>query len=291
VSADPLRYTWEQFHSMVLSRGGNDEDARWLWELHHPPTGGETVGPQRSYRSTSGDNFILGPDEEIDCLWGHGETILWAAGEPLLICGPDGCGKTTIAQQLALARMGLGNNVLGYPVEKTDKRLVYLAADRPRQAKRSWKRMVEHEEAEFLRDHLTVISGGVALPDIPAICADLDAGTVVIDTLSAVAPGDLSTDQVGLDIYHALQSLVAASVEVLVLHHPRKQGEHRRGLEEVHGSRWITAPCGSILLLSRSRKPFMRHVKSPANPAPGIEIEHDHRIGRSRAERVYENSD
>ena len=43
----------------------------------------------------------------IPALWGVGESVLWAAGEPLKIVGHQGVGKTTIAQQLALHRLGL----------------------------------------------------------------------------------------------------------------------------------------------------------------------------------------
>ena len=55
----------------------------------------------------------------IPALWGIGEPVLWAAGEPLMIVGHQGVGKTTIAQQLALHRLGLRHGgFLGLPVEQ-----------------------------------------------------------------------------------------------------------------------------------------------------------------------------
>jgi replicative DNA helicase len=281
----------EQFAEMCLAGGASPDDVAYLWGIHQQNSDTETK-PIRSYHSSSGDRFILDPDDGLDCLWGEGDTILWAAGEPLLVCGPDGSGKTTIAQQLALARMR-GGVFFGYRVEQDEKRLVYLAADRPRQAKRSWRRMVQDEDSDLLRDRLTVLSGSIQLGDIPEIASELDAGTVVIDTLGAVSPGDIGTDACGLAIYHTLQGLVANGVEVLLLHHTRKQGEHWRGLQEVHGSRWITACLGSVLLLGGkpgTHKTFMRHVKQPASPAPHMEIHHDHRHGKSYAE-IWQRQD
>ena len=40
-------------------------------------------------------------------LWGDGNKLLWVRGQGLMICGPQGVGKSTMAQQLMLARMGL----------------------------------------------------------------------------------------------------------------------------------------------------------------------------------------
>ena len=52
-----------------------------------------------------------------EAVWGHGEEILWARGQSLILAGPDGVGKTTVAGNVIEARLGLGpGTVLGLPV-------------------------------------------------------------------------------------------------------------------------------------------------------------------------------
>jgi Holliday junction resolvasome RuvABC ATP-dependent DNA helicase subunit len=46
-----------------------------------------------------------------------------------MLVGPDGVGKTTLAQQLALGQIGLRERVLGMRVETIDRPLLYIAAD------------------------------------------------------------------------------------------------------------------------------------------------------------------
>lgn len=64
-----------------------------------------------------GATFILDGPTEVQAVWGEGDQVAWAAGEPLLINGSTGVGKTTIAQQVALARLGLRSEVLGMAVK------------------------------------------------------------------------------------------------------------------------------------------------------------------------------
>ena len=68
---------------------------------------------------------------------------MWPTGEPFLIVGPDGSGKTTLAQQLVFALLEIGDGrVLGFPVTPADRGVLYLAADRPKQGARSmWRRI------------------------------------------------------------------------------------------------------------------------------------------------------
>ena len=51
-----------------------------------------------------GAAFALDAPTHVEAVWGDGSRVLWAQGEPLMIAGPDGVGKTTIGQQLTLAR-------------------------------------------------------------------------------------------------------------------------------------------------------------------------------------------
>src|SRR5512132_4363398 len=75
--------------------------------------------------------------ETIPAVWGDGERVLWPEGEGVMITGHQGVGKTTIGQQLVLHRIGLrAGDFLGLPVIKSDRPILYLAMDRPRQAAR-----------------------------------------------------------------------------------------------------------------------------------------------------------
>jgi hypothetical protein len=59
-------------------------------------------------RTLPGGDWILDAPTETPAVWGDPSgRVAWAEGEPLLIVGPEGVGKTTIAQQLVLARIGL----------------------------------------------------------------------------------------------------------------------------------------------------------------------------------------
>jgi hypothetical protein len=91
-----------------------------------------------------GGNFILDADPEPKALWGSSAKVLLSDGEALTIAGPQGVGKTTVAQQLALGRMGFEeyDRLFGFPIVPGQGRVLYLAMDRPKQAARSFRRMV-----------------------------------------------------------------------------------------------------------------------------------------------------
>lgn len=235
-----------------------------------------------SYGATSGSDFLL-DQQNYEPIWGADDKILWASGEPLMICGDDGTGKTTIAQQVALARL-FGDDVLGHPVETEPNQVLYIAADRPKQARRSLQRMVSADRFDEL-DRLTVLTKAPGIKDLTELAIAHGAGTVIVDTLGSVAT-NLGTDEGGMEVYHAIQEACAEGVEVLLLHHTRKRGEQLRGLDEVYGSRWLRAPCGSILVLSGhagAEKIWLRHLKQPDQPVGG-RVYHDHLRGRSYLE-------
>lgn len=224
---------------------------------------------------------------------GEGQQVLWPAGEPLLIVGPPGVGKTTTGQQLALERHGIGDgSLLGQPVQIEPRAVLYVAADRPAQAARSFRRMVGEGDRQAL-EYLKVWPGPLpfdltrspeALHDF---ASDLDAGTVVIDSLKDVAL-DLSKDETGSRVNLALQHCVANGIEVVALHHQRKSsGDNRtpRSLDDVYGSAWLTAGAGSVLLLwGQAGDPIIdvRHLKQPAEEFGPVSIVHDHETGTTR---------
>ena len=93
-------------------------------------------------------------------VWGDGEDILWAKGQALIIAGHDGTGKTTLAGNLARARLGVGDGmVLGLPVKPGDRNVLVLMMDRPMQAKANMARLFTEEDRDILRARLRVWEG------------------------------------------------------------------------------------------------------------------------------------
>lgn len=232
---------------------------------------------------------------ELASVWGAAGRVAWSSGEPLLIVGPQGVGKSTLLQQLVLRRLRGPGDVLGMPVVgHKDAPALYIAADRPRQIARSWRRMIEPADDQLLRDRLVVWTGPppfdiakeptALLTFIRSQCPD--ARTVAIDSLKDVAL-DLSKDEAGARVGHAMQEVIAAGIELVVNHHQRKgqQGQGKpRALADVYGSTWITACAGSVILLWG--KPGdtvvgLEHLKQPAEPIGPMKVLHQHDLGRS----------
>lgn len=234
--------------------------------------------------------FDAGADT-IPALWGKGDDILWAAGEPLIIAGPPGVGKTTLAQQAVLARCGIRPTFLGYPMEPTRRRVLYLASDRPRQAARSFARMVTEDDRELL-EHSLVVWKGPPPADLAKdthmlvkLAQEAGADTIALDSLKDMAI-KLSDDEVGAAVNQGIQRAVAEGIEVLALHHYRKrdQGNAKEPtqLDEMYGSTWIGAGAGSVLSLwGQAGDPvvMMRHLKQPAGEIGPYELVHDHNTG------------
>lgn len=249
-------------------------------------------GDGNGSRFVDGGTFILDIPEGVPAVWGEGEDVAWATGEPLLICGPPGTGKSTIAGQLVLARLGLAPKVLGMPVAPDDRRVLYIAADRPAQIARSFARMVGDEHREVLSDRLVVWRGPLPhdLAGQPRLLVDMarraGAGLVVIDSLKDVA-ADLTKDETGSRLNMAFQLTVAAGIDLAGLHHQRKaqQGAGKpKTLADVYGSTWITAGAGSVVLLwGDAGDPIVEltHLKQPAGTIGPLKVLHDHTAGTS----------
>jgi hypothetical protein len=243
-----------------------------------------------------GRSFVLDAPDHVPAIFGHDREVIWPEGEGLLICGPQGVGKTTLQQQLALRRAGvLDGELIGFPVEPDEKLTLYLALDRPRQISRSFKRMVTYAQEQQL-GRLVVWKGPlpfnlVKTPEtfvlfVQEIAAIIGTpiGTVCADSLKDMA-SPLSSDEVGAAINRALGGLIALEIEVSASHHQRKATSENKkptGLADVYGSMWITAGAGSVLLLwGDPGDPIveMTHLKQPADEVGPLELAHDHECG------------
>ncbi|MFE1104123.1 AAA family ATPase [Nocardiopsis alba] len=247
----------------------------------------------------TGGSFILDVPEKTPAVWGRDGDVLWAEGEALIVCGPNGVGKTTIAGQLLAGRLGLMTTVLGLPVQAGTGRVLYLAMDRPQQAARALRRLFTPESRPVLDERLVVWKGPPPkdLAQNPALlaqmCAHAGADTVVVDSLKDAAL-KLSEDEAGAGWNRARQAAITQGVQVLELHHPRKSGSDGAGtptLDSVYGSAWITAGAGSVVFLSGSAgDPVVKltHLKQPSEEVGPFQILHDHDTGTSA---LYDSTD
>ncbi len=276
-------------------------DAQYAEMLAQPGERSGTPAPKQAegtrQRLVTGGSFVLDQPSEVPALWGSGDRVVWARGESLMIVGPAGVGKTTLAQQVVIARLGLTSSVLDLPVVPTATRVLYLACDRPPQIARSLARMVRPCDRELLDDRLTVWKGPppqdlARHPDaLLGMARSAGADTVIVDSLKDVAL-NLVTDEGGAGYNNARQTALAAGIDLIELHHQRKAGSGLTArpttLSDVYGSVWLTAGAGSVLLVwGEAGDPVveLRHLKQPAEDVGPLQVIHDHAAGTSRVSR------
>ncbi len=243
--------------------------------------------------TADGGSFIFDTPDEPPAVWGEGESVGWAQGESLMICGPSGVGKTTLTVQLIEARMGLGPGiVLGAPVRPGTRKVLYLAMDRPPQVSRAMARLFREADRDVIADRLVVWKGPppydlAKRPDtLLRMCEQADADTVVVDSLKDGVL-KLSEDESGGGYNKARQMVLRAGVEVVEQHHQRKAGGDNKKpsrIDDVYGSVWITAGSGSVMVLwGEPGDPVVEliHLKQPAEPWGPWLVRHDHATGRS----------
>lgn len=207
----------------------------------------------------AGSFLFSGDADDLRMIWGPDGTPLWAHGESLMIVGPPGKGKSTLAQRLTFARIGLGAGALEYPVVDDGGRVLYLAMDRPNQVKRSMIRMVQPDDLATLNERMIVWRGPLPVDitleanrDWLADAADEEGvTTIVVDSLKDIVTRASDEEKSG-GYNMARQECLARGIEWVEIHHNRKSGTDNkkpRHLDDVYGSRMLTAGAGSVVSL------------------------------------------
>jgi replicative DNA helicase len=257
----------------------------------------EVSAPERSLssRAVDGATFLLDAPATVEAVWGRDEQVLWARGEPMMLVGPQGVGKTTLTQQLVKGLLGLQSDVLDFPVRPAQRVLLVLA-DRPAQARRSFARMVREQDRPVLEERLVVWQGplpfdlGLEPESFAPFVQSLGCDVVVIDSLKDVAV-DLSKDEVGSRVSRGIQLALAAGLEIAICHHQRKAttgNAKPKSLQDVYGSVWLTASCGSVLLLwgqPGDSLVQLSHLKQPQEEVGPLMLVHDHESGMTNVQR------
>lgn len=249
-----------------------------------------------------GGSFLFDIPAGTPAVWGEGTKVLWAEGQPFMISGPQGVGKTSDAGQLALGLAGVPGfeQLYGFPVRPLadGKKVLYLALDRPRQIAQCIRRMIPPEYRDLVADRIAFWQGAdlpFRILDSPGSLADWcienDVGAVVVDSLKDLA-GKLSDEEVGATLNRAFQTCVTSDVEVLVLHHSRKSNADNRRprtLDDVHGSGNLTRGLGSVVGLwgaAGDAEIELLQLKPPADLVGPLVVRRDHETGRSSVSRV-----
>lgn len=252
-------------------------------------------GPRRSWvsRMVSGGTFIYDQPPGIPAVWGERERVIWAEGEALMICGPQGVGKTTLTGQLLRGLIGISDDlVLGLPVADSGK-VLYLAMDRPRQISRSLRRTFTDTEREQVEERLVVLKGpppedvATNTGHLLNLAEDAEADVVIVDSLKDAALG-LSKDDVGAAYNRARQALLNSGRQVLELHHVTKaKRDGPLAIADIYGSTWLTSGAGSVVALDgHPGDPIVTfsHLKQPADDLGRMRLFHDQTTGTMTVE-------
>ena len=243
----------------------------------------------------AGGDFVFSVAEKPEPVWGDADVVAWSKGEYLLVNGPSGVGKTTLIQQVGLARIGLASSVIGMAVEPDDGKVLILALDRADQIARSLSRMVTEDQHAYLNERLVVWRRPLPvsiLKDreiVGVLAEELGCTTVIVDSLKDLAP-KLTEDEPGQAVKEALTLPCLDGIQVAALHHQRKKqqgGDKPKRLDDVYGSTWLTAGAGSVLLVwgePGDAVVELSHLKQPSTPVGPLTLLHDHDRGTTTVE-------
>ena len=248
----------------------------------------------------NGWDFVTKTGADKEPLWGTREQTAWAPGESLMIVGPPGVGKTSIAHQVVLARIGINQTALGMPVAPAG-RVLYLALDRPMQIARAMARTITPADEALLRERLVVWEGPLpaTLDREPDLLAELAvahrADTIVIDSLKD-AISTMVDDALAVAYNNARSRALREGVQIMDLHHQRKSGQEatrgqRPNLDRVYGSTWLTSGVGSVLFVNgEAGDPAVtvHHLKTVTGEVGPLDVIHDHVRGTSHVEDTFE---
>lgn len=235
-----------------------------------------------------------------DPVWGKGNQVPWARNQGFMIFGTDGTGKSTILQQIVLARLGVRDpDVLGFPVAQDDRSILYLALDRPAQIRESIERMVDLSDPtvyDCLDRRLTVIRGPVpfqcdenprAFVDWCLKLAGDDCGLVVVDSVKDMV-SNCNDPVAGSGFNDTMQLFIGKGIDFGCAHHNRKENAQNtkpRNLADVYGSRFLTAGMGAVVNIWKTddANRELTQLKSPyGNPFGPIEYADDYASGTSQ---------
>ncbi len=259
------------------------------WEVAQPADA-RSNGPEAEPRVgrpevVPGGSFIFDDGDPVPAKWGEDDAPLWADGESLFIVSPTGLGKTTLAQRVVLAQLGLSEpSVLGQPVKPIDGKVLYVAADRPRQIARSFRRMVSEYQRPELDERLVIRKGPLPFDIVrepwrlAVFVQSYGCSEVVVDSLKDIAP-QLSSDETGGAVNVAFQHCLASGIDVLAIHHNRKatsENPRPKALADVYGSAWLTSGAGSVVALwaPEAGSPIVEvhHLKQPAGEVGPLRV-------------------
>ena len=230
-------YTWDDDAGAFLTNAQRAaaDDAMFGSSRDDGDPGDDQDGGEPIWASAiiDGLTWIESGSPTIEPLWGNEGGIPAARLQPTTIAAASGAGKTTLVQRLALGALGIEgfDILLGWPVAPTAGRVLYLASDRPEQARLSMQRMVTTDEARRVIQQRMQPSRGPPPEDVAAdslllrdMARHAGATFVIPDSLKDMTVR-LSDDAVGSNVNRAYQHLVADGRDVIVPHHVRKVGQ------------------------------------------------------------------
>lgn len=239
------------------------------------PVGTELPSDETGWHFRSAGAFLSSVKDVVP-LWGDRDTPLWQKGESLMLVGPPGVGKSTLAHHIILAGLRGGGIVLGRQVAPIEGRVIYLAMDRPQQIARAFQRLVTEEDMPVLEERMIFHAGPLKKSPqkdpffLAKMARHFGATMIVVDSMKDIMSSP--SDEEAANAYNmARQKCLADGVEWIELHHNRKSnGDNKapKALDDVYGNRFLTAGAGSIFSLwgeSGAERLHLTHIRQPGN--------------------------